>query len=119
MYLDWLKINVQEESIHSLERISLPFLDRHNDYISLLIIKRNDNEYLISDDGYTLNDLEMCGVYIQQKRNEQLLSIALNSNGIQLNKNFNDLYAICGKENIPQKIQNLLQCILELTHGMK
>ena len=74
-YLDWLNANIdQHEIAANTYRITLPFLDRHNDMIDIYIQKQGSN-FIITDDGNTISDLSFPGfdVFRSAKR-EHLLA---------------------------------------------
>ncbi len=125
MYLDFLKKNTiienRTEHIQSEEivEMSLPFLDRHNDYITLIVVKQEYNNYCISDNAYTLNDLETCGVNVNAKNNQWFLMRSLLNHGISLDRKNNEIYKITNEVGIPASIQSMLQGIMEITYGIK
>ena len=55
--------NINKEISQGIYRVTLPYLDRHNDQVEVYI-KRNADDFTITDDGYTVADLEMSGVNI-------------------------------------------------------
>ena len=63
-YLQWIKSNFSQKRFGDYEEITTPFVDSHNDHIQFYI-SRTPNGFILTDDGYTLNDLEMCGCDIR------------------------------------------------------
>ena len=75
-YLSWIRSNSSQKRIGDYEEISTPFVDSHNDHIQFYIC-RSQNGFTLTDDGYTMSDLEMCGCDINsKKRKESILQIA-------------------------------------------
>ena len=56
---DWAGISVAEVRAGVCE-ITTPFVDRHNDSLQIYLFQENGN-YVLTDDGYTLSNLEMSG----------------------------------------------------------
>ena len=51
-YIDWLKQNISEYKVNdNIYRITLPFLDRNNDYVDIYILDKGNGLYTITDDG--------------------------------------------------------------------
>ena len=82
--------------------ILTPFLDRHNDYISLYLKKESENVFLISDDGETVSDLESSGMFFTEKR-LKLLETVLNGFGVSFNKETKAIETKAGFENFAVK----------------
>ena len=75
-YLSWIRSNSSQKRIGDYEEITTPFVDSHNDQIQFYIC-RSQNGFTLTDDGYTMSDLEMCGCDIKsKKRKEFILQIA-------------------------------------------
>lgn len=110
-YLSWLKQNtITNQLANDVVEISAPFLDRHNDYIQLYIAKDKDG-FILTDDGYTISDLEMSGLtFHTQKRKEELKTI-LNGFGVSTDQQGN-LFCKCHASDFPEKKHSLIQAIL-------
>lgn len=108
-YSFWLKSKIALREVNDHVEITTPFLDRHNDQIQLYV-KKHSNGYIISDDGYTINDLESSGCEINTDKRKAFLTQTLNGFGV---KNFNDeLYVKTDETHFPQMKHNLIQAIL-------
>jgi hypothetical protein len=59
--------------------ITTPFLDRHNDRLQVYA-RRCDDGFLLTDDGYTLADLEQAGISLG---NEELRAL-IGAQGVQV-----------------------------------
>ncbi len=111
-YIKWIKDNTVIKSIQdgAICEISTPFLDRHNDHLQIYIQKQNDM-YILTDDGYTIADLNMSGMEFNTPKREQIFKTVLNGFGVKLGSN-NELYIEANLNNIGQKKHYLLQAIL-------
>ncbi len=111
-YIKWLEDEITLNKINEYWEITSPFLDRYNDYLQVYAKMDNDNEILLTDDAYTLNNLKMAGVDINSPRRKQLLDNFLNKYKVQLD---NDALTIkTGVEDFPQKLLFLMQTMLNV-----
>ncbi len=120
IYLDWLNENIEQYKIkQNVFRITLPFLDRNNDHTEFYVEKLNENFYRLSDDGNTLNELELSNfdIFNSNKRTE-IFNIILNSHGIKKSEN-NELYVECTLEDIETKKHMLSQCMIKISDLIK
>lgn len=110
-YISWLRENIDQYRISDdIFRITLPFLDHHNDQIEVYITKNND-QYIISDDSFTLNDLQLSGLDIfSSKRRKQIFNQIVNAHGISVSED-GALYAVAEESELPLKKHLLAQCI--------
>lgn len=94
-------------------QLSTPFLDRHNDHIQLYIKALNDNEFCLTDGGYTIADLMMCGCDITSSPKRcAILTTILNGFGVK--QQDEEIYAITNRANFAQKKHSLIQAILSI-----
>lgn len=113
-YINWLKENVYQHEVQpNVFRFTLPFLDRHNDQIEVYI-QLTGNDFRITDDGYTISDLEMSGlnIFSSQKRNNIYRQI-LNAHGISETEN-HELYITGKLSELPMKKHMLAQGIQKI-----
>jgi len=87
-------------------------LDRHNDYIQIYIIK-SQNQIALTDDGYTIADINQSGLFDSQESRE-LLSKTIEKVGVSQEGGTLKVYAT--QENLALKKQNLIQAISELNN---
>lgn len=66
-YAQWLKSEISFTKIGEYYEINTPFLDNDNDYLQFYV-KQDKNELYFTDDGFTLNSLEMTGFSITPNR---------------------------------------------------
>lgn len=109
-YLAWLKDKTTLRDVNgSWVEITTPFLDRHND--ALQIYARGENgSYILSDDRYTIHDLEASGCNLNTEKRQDLLKATLNGFGVRLNNEALEVHAT--KETFAQRKHNLLQAML-------
>jgi len=108
-YLSWLKDTTTLREIDDWVEITTPYLDRHNDYLQIYIRRQND-EYILTDDGYILGDLDRSGCNLDTPKRNALLTMTLNGFGVQLKGNVLTIHA--SHENFAQKKHNLIQAML-------
>ena len=109
VYHAWLRDKTVLRQIDQWIEITTPYLDRHNDYIQIYARKANGG-YVLTDDGYTLADLEQSGCKLQSPKRQELLKITLNGFGIQLRDNALEVHA--SSENFALRKHNLVQSML-------
>ena len=108
-YHAWLKDKTALRQIDQWIEITTPYLDRHNDYIQIYARKANGG-YVLTDDGYTLNDLEQNGCKLQSQKRQELLRMTLNGFGVQLRNNALEVHS--SPDNFPLRKHNLVQAML-------
>src|SRR3989338_5923206 len=81
-YLDWLKGEITTNKVGDWIEVTTPFLDRHNDYIQIYVTKKNGS-YFMTDDGYTISDLEISGCELDSPHRKNLLDVTLNGFGVK------------------------------------
>jgi hypothetical protein len=90
-------------------KIATPFLDRHNDEIEIYVEKRNGG-LLLTDDGYTLSDLESSGMTFSTEKRKGHLTAILNGFGVKLEGD--ELHVPATLQDFPQKKHSLMQAML-------
>ena len=111
-YWKWLKDRTHLRESDDWIEITTPFLDRHNDYIQIYA-KYQDEEIILSDDGYILADLEQSGYKINTKNRQALLKTMINSFGVKTSgANGEALEIRTSPENFALKKHNLVQAML-------
>src|SRR3989304_8794088 len=83
LYTNWLKERVRIKTIGDVCELTTPFVDRHNDYMQIYV-KATPSGMLLTDDGYTLRDLEISGLEFNTERRKNELKIILNGFGVSL-----------------------------------
>ncbi|HYM62635.1 MAG TPA: DUF1829 domain-containing protein [Thermoanaerobaculia bacterium] len=108
-YHAWLKDKTVLRQIDQWTEITTPFLDRHNDYVQIYA-KMGNGGYVLTDDGYTINDLEQSGCKLQSTKRQDLLKMTLNGFGVQLKNNALEVHA--SPDNFALRKHNLVQAML-------
>ena len=108
-YQAWLRDKTSLRQIDEWVEITTPYLDRHNDCIQIYARKQNDG-YVLTDDAYTISDLETSGCRIESPRRQQLLKATLNGFGVSLRGKALEVRSTTGEFAIRK--HNLLQAIL-------
>ena len=111
-YLNWIKDNTIVKAVNGggISSISTPFLDRHNDHLNIYLSREGDN-FLLTDNGYTIADLKMSGIKLNTPKRESILRTSLNGFGVRINTD-NELFVYANPSNLGQKKHYLIQAIL-------
>ena len=109
-YRAWLKDKTTLREVNgSWVEITTPYIDRHND--ALQIYARQENgSYVLTDDRYTIHDLEISGCNLSTVKRQDLLNMTLNGFGVKLNDDALEVRATV--ENFPLRKHNLIQAML-------
>ena len=108
-YNAWLKESYNLREIGDWVEITTPFLDRHNDQLQIYV--RPENGHLVlSDDSYTIRDLESSGCTLRTSKRQELLKLTLNGFGVKQNQD--QLQVMATSENFPLRKHNLIQAML-------
>ena len=89
--------------------ITTPYLDRHNDYLQIYVKKTNGG-FLLTDDGYIIDDLKQSGCKLDSYKRQELLQMTLNGFGVK--KDGNELQVHTSAESFASCKHNLLQAML-------
>jgi len=108
-YLAWLKDKTSLRQIQDWVEITTPYLDRHNDCIQIYA-KRHNGGFVLTDDGYTITDLEQCGCKLDSRKRQDLLKMTLNGFGVQLVDSRLEVHA--SNDNFALRKHNLVQAML-------
>jgi hypothetical protein len=109
-YQEWLRDKTSLRQVNgSWVEITTPYLDRHND--ALQIYAHEDNGgFILTDDSYTIHDLESSGCKLDTQKRKDLLQMTLNGFGVKLNQESIEVTAT--PENFPMRKHNLIQAML-------
>jgi hypothetical protein len=108
-YASWLKDRTSLREIGGWVEITTPLLDRHNDHLQIYV-QRENGHFILTDDGYTLQDLEQSGCRLDSPKRQELLRLTLNGFGVQEHGSSLEIRAT--EENFPLKKHSLLQAML-------
>ncbi len=114
-YFKWLYDNTIQFNINdNTSRLTLPYLDRNNDCTEVFL-KKSEDGYIITDDGETLSELRLSGFNIfSSKKRTSLFNNILLSHGVTKSSD-DELYVICQKDEIYQKVHMLTQCMIKIS----
>lgn len=110
-YLSWLKEKTVLREINDWVEVTTPYLDRHNDYLQIYAKKDNGN-FLLTDDGFILEDLKLSGCKLESPKRQALLKTTLNGFGVQLKDDRLEIRA--SPDNFSLRKHNLLQAMLAI-----
>ena len=108
-YASWLREKTRLREIDGWVEITTPMLDRHNDHLQIYV-QRENGHFILTDDGYTLQDLEQSGCRLDSPKRQELLRVTLNGFGVQQNNASLEIRAT--EDNFPLKKHSLLQAML-------
>ncbi len=108
-YHDWLKDKTVLRQVDQWVEITTPYLDRHNDYVQIYA-KRSNGGFILTDDGYTIDDLESSGCKLESQKRQDLLRMTLNGFGIQMAGKALQVHV--SSESFALRKHNLVQAML-------
>lgn len=109
-YADWLKQGLSAESVTQGHELTTPFLDRHNDHLQIYAEER-EGSILLSDDGYTIQDLRENGIDVQETpKRVEILNSTLRAFGVKLEGH--ELVIRATERTLGQRIHSLVQAML-------
>lgn len=108
-YTKWLRDKTTLRQVDDWIEISTPYLDRHNDTLQIYA-RRQNGGYVLSDDGYIIEDLQQSGCKLDTIKRQSLLNMTLNGFGVKLNDGRIEIQA--SKDNFALRKHNLLQAML-------
>ncbi|MEB6242399.1 DUF1828 domain-containing protein [Staphylococcus gallinarum] len=114
-YLKWYRENLTFKDIsNNLIRIDSPFKDSGMDDIVLYAsYNPNNHKIKLTDDGYTVFNLEMHGINIKNsKKRKSIFSESLSSYGVQFDDNTEEIYVETIFNNFSKNKHRLLQCLI-------
>ena len=108
-YVEWLKSKTTIKQVDDWVEITTPYLDRHNDYLQIYA-QRQNGSYILTDDGYIINDLHQSGCKLDTPKRASLLQMTLNGFGV---KRVDDALVVkTTREDFGSRKHNLLQAML-------
>lgn len=111
-YRDWLRSKTAIRGIgDEWVEITTPYLDRHNDALQLYV-RRENGGFVLTDDGYTIGDLEASGCSLRGKKRQELMSTTLRGFGVAVEDDALEVRAT--QENFPYRKHSLIQAMLSV-----
>ena len=108
-YRAWLKDKTVLRQVKDWVEITTPYLDRHNDYLQIYAQRRN-GDYVLTDDGYVLQDLVSSGCSLDSGKRQALLRTTLNGFGVHLEEQRLEVKA--STDNFAVRKHSLVQAML-------
>jgi hypothetical protein len=108
-YQLWLKDKTSLRQVKDWIEITTPYLDRHNDYIQIYV-RRENGSFIITDDGYTIEDLRLSGCELESRKRKDLLNLTLNGFGVKIINN--ELLVHASPDTFALRKHNLVQAML-------
>lgn len=108
-YWRWLKNKTVLREVDGHVEITTPFIDRHNDFVQIYA-RRKEGGYVLTDGGYTIDDLAMSGCPLDKPKRQELLKITLAGFGVKEEKGA--LVVDAMEKDFCLKKHNLVQAIL-------
>ena len=101
-YANWLKSEITTSQFGDYVELTLPYVDRFNDYLQIYAKHNRDGSIELTDDGYIINNLITSGIPLKKgtPRRNALEQIAHNFN-VQLRGE--DIVVRATPNNYPQK----------------
>ena len=110
-YHNWVRRETTLRETEDCVEITTPFLDRHNDMMQIYA-KVSGDEIILSDDGYTIEDLEFCGFDVDKSDRPTLIEQNLNGFGVQ--REGKDLMTRATAQNFAVRMHSLLQAMIAI-----
>jgi hypothetical protein len=110
-YQRWLRDKTTLRQIDDWCEITTPYLDRHNDHLQIYA-KKSSGGFILTDDAYTLTDLEMQGCKLDSPKRQTLLKQTLDGFGVRHNAQSGALEVTASPDNFPMRKHNLVQAML-------
>lgn len=111
-YVDWLANEISVNKVNNYLEVTSPFLDINNDYLQVYVKIINSNQIHLTDDGSTINNLNMLGIEIDSPKRLEIFNGFLKKYGIKNEKN--ELVANSSQYEFPQKLVRLMQAMLDI-----
>ena len=114
-YLNFLKSNLSVKKIETAHEIVLPFEDHIGDSMVCYVYDKKENGmFLVSDDGYIINNLIDTGMNIGKKfsKRKTIEQICMLS-GVSLSDD-NEMTVLSSDEDLPSKVHQLAMTMLQI-----
>lgn len=108
-YAAWLKDKTVLRQVGGWIEITTPYLDRNNDYLQIYA-RRENGGFVLTDDGFIVDDLEQAGCHLKSPKRKDLLQMTLNGFGVHLQDQALEVHA--SPENFAVRKHNLVQAML-------
>ena len=110
-YWIWLRESTSLRAVDDWVEVTTPYLDRHNDYLQIYA-RRQDGGWLLTDDGYVIDDLEQSGCNINSPKRKAMLNATLAGFGVRSESG--RLVVQATPKNFALRKHNLVQAMLSV-----
>ena len=111
-YYSWLKDKTAWKNFKEWTEITVPYLDRNNDYIQIYLKKTNEG-FLLTDDGDTVSGLKQEGCRLDSPKRRELLEATLRGYGVR-ERNGEIQTTVNSIDDFPLAKHSLVQAILSV-----
>lgn len=108
-HIAWLKTNTIVREIDDWVEITTPYIDRHNDQLQIYA-RRENGHIVLTDDGYTIQDLENSGCNLATPKRQELLRMTVNGFGVRVHDD--KLHVTATSESFALRKHCLVQAML-------
>lgn len=118
-YWGWLREQTSLRDVGDWTEITTPYLDRHNDHLQVYVRPGSDG-WLLTDDGYVIDDLAQSGCQVDSPRGRRMLESATAGFGVRVEGGA--LVVNASAADFPRHKHNLVQAMLSvggLFHAME
>lgn len=112
-YIDFFKEKFVIEELDGADEIITPFTDNLNDFISVYIERENDGTLILTDDGNTIEELELLGLKWDTETRKMILNSILMNYGVKLDKE-NRIFIRSSEADFSVKKHSFIQAILKV-----
>ncbi len=109
-YLKWLKNETTIERKDGYHTITLPYTDNNNDYMQIYSTISGD-KITLSDDGYTLSNLQIAGISLSARRMESIQRIC---NNFSVKLRDDEIYSETSIEEFSQNLHLFIQAMMKI-----
>lgn len=109
-YHEWLQEGFDLRFSETEMVLTAPFLDPFNDYVQIYGDRISDEEWRITDDGYTVYNLKSGGVDVSTEKRRDLLERTTNRLGVEFEEP--EICATTSEAEFPRTLHRLIQAIL-------
>jgi hypothetical protein len=111
-YTEWLKQKINYKEINGYYEVTTPFVNHINDQIQFYLKRDDRDRILMTDDGDTINNLEMAGVDVSTPARQKELQTILNGFGVMLKGT--ELTIMATPATFPMRKHNFIQAMLSV-----
>lgn len=113
-FFNWLQKQYSYKQIDNVNEITTPLTNNIGDKLRIYLEKIQNNKIRLSDDGVTLEDLELMGIDISSKTRKNIITNILNQYDISINDTDNTLYIDGSSDDFPLMKFNLINAMRKI-----